>query len=228
MNAIHLPESFVLPTHETNNQVINRLDAHIAREGGARSFLGRIRMERQTHFHFHSEVLLPLTNTAMEFEHLDAEKRGDRSDPDHRIGRAVLSGMLFGHFINEPQYPSLYRVDPYNNPHPVNLHLLPQPDREHYFEMVQINDTEGFRYGVRSMSALAIEPLADTSIKQLNTWGSDIVGSERCTHFMTGVGAALYLAWDAYSDLLIASGRGSEVTSLRLPEITQANPGETD
>jgi hypothetical protein len=206
---IDLPQDFNLPHPEDIDDLIAGVNEDIEEEGSARSFLGMIRTERTTWESMENGVLRPLSRHAFNYE--DRTSEGMPPKTDLAISRAALSGMLFGHVVNETAYPSINIVRPYNTTQVFNPSFM--PEAEHYRQLLQENASQAYLLGVQSMANLFIRSLSTESLLTLSQWSDSIVGASRAVHFNYGFGTSLYLAWDAYSDMMLANGSHEKVSS---------------
>ena len=209
MKYINLESTFILPTHEDYDDAIAGMQQDIVEEGSPRLFLGTIRSGRRTSRQMNRNVLLPLSEHAFSYE--DPSKSGSPPSTDLRMSKAMLSGMLFGHIANEGLYPRMYDVDPYRSKASINVNFLDEVVRASFLEKHKRSPASAYRMGAQAMSALFIDGLSEDSIKTLVSWAEDVVGDERVHYFTAGFGTALYLAWDAYSDILMKSGREDNI-----------------
>lgn len=202
IKQIRLESGFELPSPNNFDDSIASMDKRIQEEGGPSAFMGTIRAERATWESMENGVLRPLVRHAFRYE--DPRFNGLAPDTDLAISKAALSGMLFGHMINEGAYPRMAETRPYNTNTPINTNLT--PEFGNFETMWETDQPRAYRLGVQAMSTLFIDSLSDESIATLSHWSEPMVGADRMAHFNFGFGTSLYLAWDAYSDMMIAGG----------------------
>lgn len=200
--TVPLPDSFRLPEPQDINNVIEGIDGTIVELGGPSAFLGKIRYERRTWASMEYNVLRPLAMQAFRYE--DARLYGVPPKTDLSISKAALSGMLFGHMANEEMYPEILSTRNYATDTPINSHLI--KDFEAFEKQWGEAPDVSYRLGIQAMSALFVESLSDSTLQRVVRWGDEMVGTDRIQHFNFGFGLALYLAWDAYSDMLVERG----------------------
>lgn len=212
MRRINLSPEYTLPTNNDYDDVIDSMQRDVEEEGCVSYFLATIRSERKYSEAMHQRVVVPLTEQAFLYE--DVNFNGAVPRTDLRIARGVLSGMMFGHIANEGLYPRMYDVDPYRNSVPINSHLLAEDKRVLYLEAMKTVDdrrTMMFRTGKQAMANLFLSGLSEQSIDRLVLWADEMVGEDRRHLFVNGFGTAMYLAWDAYSDIFQEAGREEEI-----------------
>jgi hypothetical protein len=212
MRKISLSPEYNLPSNEDYNDVIEAMNDDIIEEGGASYFLATIRYGRRDSEGMHRKVVQPLAEQAFMYE--DVNFGGRPPQTDLRMSRAVLSGMMFGHIANEGLHPRMYDADPYNNGAPVNIHYLEPAQKEVLSKALGTVGEEravAFRMAAQAMSSLMTSGLSENSIDRLLEWGDEMVGEDRRHLFVTGFGTAMYLAWDAYSDIFQETGRENEI-----------------
>ncbi|MFZ2126628.1 MAG: hypothetical protein WAV04_03920 [Candidatus Microsaccharimonas sp.] len=203
-----IPAEFRIPTNQTIDDLIAGVDSDIKEEGSVRSFLGIIRFDRQNSQAFYHKVLYPSTYFALTLELRDSDE--NLRDRQHRLANAVLSGMIFGHIINESTYPGVGRSHfPYDKIW-VNNNLL-GAYKESFESHDGIKTVEGRRVGYYAMARTAIQDLSDESFANLEKWSEDLIPEAVYRpNFTLGFGTAIYSGWDYYTDRLLAEGRGDE------------------
>lgn len=202
-----LPSWFELPTPSDLDDVIENLNQDIIEEGGPSAFLGEVRNTRRSWRSMEYNVLRPLSVHAFCYE--DIRALGKPPKTDLAISRAALSGMLFGHIVNEGVYPNALYEKTYHTDTPINPELT--DEFEDFEALWEKDQPKAYKLGVQAMSTLFIDSLSDTSLQTLSQWGGVTVGADRMQHFNFGFGTSLYLAWDAYSDAMLASGNVEKV-----------------
>lgn len=207
IKQIYLEKGFELPSPASFDDYIAGIDSDIQEEGGPAAFLGMIRAERRDWESMENGVLRPLLRHAFNYE--DPRCGGNAPKTDLLMAKAALSGMLFGHIVNEGAYPRMLHVRPYNTNTPINTELA--ADFTDFEQLWEIDQPRAYRLGVQAMSTLFIDSLSTESLETLSRWSEPMVGIERAQHFNFGFGTSLYLAWDAYSDMLNAKGESGQV-----------------
>lgn len=214
---IRLESSFRLPTPDDFDDCIAGMDQDIKEEGGPAAFLGTIRSARTNWESMENGVIRPLVRHAFNFE--DPLYSGRPPQTNLEISRAAFSGMLFGHILNEGLYPRMQSVRPYNTNTPINAALISESSN---FEALWAKDQPlAYGLGVQAMSSLFIGSLSTQSLEILSAWGESMVGERRTGYFNFGFGTSLYLAWDAYSDMVLASGGAEQVTQYIAANLTK-------
>ena len=212
MRRINLSPEYTLPTNKDYDDVIDSMQSDVEEEGCASYFLATIRSERKGSEGMHRRVVQPLAEQAFLYENVNFGGAVPRTDL--RIAKAVLSGMMFGHIANEGLYPRMYDADPYRNSEPVNPNFLNVSSRTQYREAMETADDHRimiFRTGKQAMANLFLSGLSEQSIARLVVWADEMVGENRRHLFVNGFGTAMYLAWDAYSDMFQEVGREEEI-----------------
>lgn len=217
ISYIRLEPGFTLPEPADFDDYIEGMDNDIQEEGSAPAFMGMVRAERSSWESMENGVLRPLARHAFNYE--DPRFSGKPPQTDLAISRAALSGMLFGHVLNESAYPRMGQVRPYNTITPINTRLT--PDFESFEALWESDQPQAYRLGVQAMSNLFIDSLSTTSLETLSRWSGEMVGPDRGGYFNFGFGTSLYLAWDAYSDMVMAQGDGELVTHYIATNLTQ-------
>lgn len=205
---VALPEGFTLPEPKDIDRLIDSLNSDVIEQGGPSAFLGKVRVDRIGWRSMEYSVLRPLSRHAFRYE--DVGSAGQPPKTDLAVSRAALSGMLFGHMVNEKAYPNTLLARPYSTTTPINPEFIDQP--ENFTTLWENDQPTAYKVGVQAMSSLFIDSLHDSSLQTLAQWGGTMVGVDRMQHFNFGLGTSLYLAWDTYSDMLVAKG---DVESVR-------------
>lgn len=212
MRRINLSPEYILPTNEDYDDVIEDMQRDVVEEGCASYFLATVRSGRKLSAAMHERVVMPLSQQAFLYENVNFSGSVPRTDL--KISKAVLSGMMFGHIANEGLHPRMYDADPYRNNRPVNPHFLEMSDRMAYLRAMETADdtrAEAYRMGSRAMANIFISGLNEQSIQTLVGWADEMVGEDRRPLFVHGFGTAMYLAWDAYSDMFQETNRDAEI-----------------
>lgn len=218
----HLPESFNTPNGQDLDDLIAGLDQDIQEEGDASLFLGLIRYERRNSAAFDLHVLRPLARYALNAEHTDADN--EIIDAQHKAANAMMSGMLFGHIINEAAYPSLSdRYFPYHQID-VSLGALDYSQLTEFANKGALVTGEGRQLAYEANANVQINALDALSTEAIDRWASDLIPRpENRRLFRMGVGFAMYAAWDTYIDLLSSEGR--EYTPLYVTTSVDSDQG---
>jgi hypothetical protein len=203
---LHLPESFNTPSGQDLDDLILGLDQDIREEGDASLFLGLIRYERRNSAIFDLHVLRPLARYALYVEPTDSDSQ--IIDTQHKSANAMMSGMLFGHIVNEAAYPSLCeRYFPYRQID-VSLGALDYTQLTEFANKGAMGTGEGRQLAYEANANVQINALDALSTKAIDGWASDLIPRpENRRLFRMGVGFAMYAAWDTYSDQLLSEGR---------------------
>ena len=217
IKSIQLEKGFELPNPEDFDDLIAGVDSDIVEEGGASAFIGMIRAERKDWESMEFAVLRPLARHAFNYE--DLRFGGMPPKTDLAISKAVLSGMLFEHVVNEGAYPRMNYTKPYNTDTPINTSLT--NEFEDFDALWESDQPQAYRLGVQAMATLFIDSLSTTSLETLSRWSEPMVGVDRAQYFNFGFGTSLYLAWDAYSDMMVAQGEAGRVSQYVAANLTR-------
>ena len=203
-----LPENFRLPGGDDYDDHIRSLDDDITVEGGVRSFLGMIRYERRNWESFNSKVLYPLALHALSLE--EKNEAGITRDRERKIANSALSGMIFGHIINETTYPSLnvaYR--PYRHIY-IDTDMLGEV-KSAYDRTGGHTTVRGRQIGLSAMAGSRLDLLKPESVETIHNWSKEAIEEQGYrSNFVTGIGLSLYASWDVYNDALIDQERHGE------------------
>lgn len=204
-----LPETFKLPTGNDYDEAITTLDEKVQGEGSARLYLGAVRYERRGSEAFTLGVLRDMARHALILE--EKNERGALVDPGHHLANTALSGMIFGHLINEFTYPnSSYPYKQYARIL-VDVKLLGEASLD-IKPGEPIDRLEDLRAGYGMMAEYCLQQLGESSKRALINWANEASLNDGLRkNFVYGAGLAMYGAWDRYRDLLTAEGREDEV-----------------
>ena len=204
--TLTLPEYFAIPDSDDLDDIVDSLDQDIKEEGDAALFLGMIRYERRTSGLFNNHVLRPLSMYALSMEDTDVE--GHLRDTQHKRANALLSGMIFGHLINESVYPRIGDVyRPYGFVY-INMNFLNHSQLVEHAKLGGIETGQGRRFGYIAMASAQLQTLSEASLEKIDSWSGELVdpGAHRQT-FRDGLGFSMYAAWDEYTDRMDEEGR---------------------
>jgi hypothetical protein len=218
----HLPESFNTPNGNDLDDLIDGLDEDIQMEGDASLFLGLVRYERRNSYTFSERVLRPMAQYALGAEYTDSDDH--IIDRQHKAANAMMSGMIFGHLINEAVYPSLCSIYfPYHSM-PVDLRALNHAQLVEFAEAGAMVTGKGRRIVHETNARIQLNALEPRSVETIDRWASDLIPStENHLLFRTGVGFAMNAVWDTYTDQLTSEGR--EYTPLYVTTSVDSDQG---
>lgn len=219
--TLKISENFYLPDGSTYNSLITELDNEVRQEGSAALYLGTQRLQRRDSREYGS-VLLQCADLALKFEERDENYK--LTDPQHKLANSVLSGMIFGGFVNEKHYPDLYKVHPYAQGQ-IRTALL--GDAEEKFDLKKGLTPKALQIGLGAMSNSQLSKLNDESKGSLNRWGNELadIGVKKGS-FIFGAGLSLYSGWSAYEQLLSEQGRDTPETQYASSGIEHIDRGD--
>lgn len=207
--TVRLPEYFILPKGPDLDDVIDDVHRDVVEEAGARLYLQNLRKARSGGILYDTNVLQHCAQQALGME--PVHKNNKIMDRSHTLANSVLSGMLFGHVVNEGVYPGIGTT---NTPYKrfwVNAAMLGESEQE-YDLLGGVATREGAVFGYRVMADYVLNSLSGRSIGQVESWSQDVIPwRDMRENFVFGFGLALYAGWDVYTDLLLAEGRHEEV-----------------
>jgi len=221
--SVEFPEYFKVPAGPDYDDLIAGLQDDIEEEGGVRAFLGMIRSERSGSQSFDKSFLLPAGYHALSLEDgytkeytMDLPGMGPTKlisyiarDRNHLKANAIMSGMTFGHLMNESNYPEIHTQAIY---HGIYVNKALMGDQVENFERAGGRNTlTGRRIAYRAMAGYMLGQLNNTSIQTVRTWADELIpNSDFRSDFMYGIGISLYAGWDDYTDMLVQDGRALE------------------
>lgn len=203
-------ETIKLPTKADYDRAIEMVDARIVHEGSPLLYLRTIVDERQNSKNFWDfrveacRVALNLeTHHLVQKEHEDPNAKVEYlytlSDKQHKLANTVLSGMIFGRFINEELFftpQTRKRLNWYSPSTP----LLEGETLEEFEAIGEDRMFEALRivYGV--MSETARDRLSEDAKLKLDHWALQVTDiPERQDDFVRGIGIELQVGYE-YED----------------------------
>jgi len=218
--TLQLPENFHLPSGAVYDGLINELHQEIEAEGSASLYLGKVRSKRRESESF-GKVLRSEAWIALLMEERDSD--GMLDDPAHKLANTALSGMLFGHFLNEKHYPYLNAgINPYTAT--VKTSFLGDYTSR-YFALGSVKTATGLRFGFSVMAETQLSQLSDESAQRIYNWSEDVIVDRRIRpSFHFGIGYSLFQTWQTYQRIMIEQGSFSETDES--DELAQNNRGD--
>jgi hypothetical protein len=200
--TLALPESFRIPNGDDLDDLVDFVHSEIEDEGNARLYLGMVRYKRNNSANFNNTTLAPLCRCATFFEQKDED--GSLSDQQHLLANTILSGMIFGHLINECFYPSLNKhYFPYEEII-IKHSLINQQTAQIYDEAGGPTTVEGIRIGMSAMAETVLTIMKKESIMKIQAWSDEVIERKGYRlNFVYGVGLSLYAAKHHYAGILV-------------------------